>query len=218
MRTPAVCSVLGLCGSQGNAGTKEPLAEAKHAAEKLERSADIDSYRDAAGVLKQDLLTIRSDQLSTDQKAELERLELMYQRASVGLKEEKAAETLLEQASLGVKNAEKLTGGEQQQEIEKALDALSSIPGGSFAVQKARELKKELITLVTKEASDQGATPKSAVIPREQETARPKPRRPQGESAEQGSGGWRKPSLWESGASPPRTPNSTGDLRDQPLF
>ena len=218
MRSPAVCSAIGLCESQETASNKDVLASAKRAGEELERSTDLGSYRDAAWIFEQELSKLKDDQLSTDQKAEVEQLELMHQRAKAGIEKEETAQKLLKQAAIASKAAQALTGGEQQREIEKALAAVNAIPNWSFASQEASQLREVLEALQAKATPDPGPTPEAAATAKPEKATRPTPETPQSRTTRQESDGWRKPPLWESPTSPPRTRSSTGHLRDQPLF
>lgn len=204
-----LCSVLGTCASQQTTVTEKPLAAATRAGEELKTATSLDAYQDAAESLDQELSGLSDDQLPTQQKAELKRLEQLSQQAKTDLLEEQAADDLLRQAAIAIKAANGLKGAERQREIEKALDALNAIPDGSFASQDARELKDKVAVLEPKaspEQGRQGPLPNASVSPSEQRAARPL------------DGGWREPPLWESQGSQPMNPTPTVNELDQPLF
>ena len=223
LRNSVFCSVFGTCTPQQATVTEKPLAAANRAGEALKRATSLDAYQDAAESLEQELLGLSGDQLSAQQKPELKRLEQLSQQAKTVLLKETFAEDLLSQAAIAIKAANALTGTEQQQEIEKAVEALKAIPDGSFASQQVRELKDELAVLELKASPDQGfqgPLPKASVSSREQREAEPTPsvrQQPQAETAIQEPGGWRDPPLWESPPGQSLNPSRGSEL-DQPLF
>lgn len=223
LRNSVFCSVFGTCTPQQAIVTEKPLAAANRAGEALKRATSLDAYQDAAESLEQELLGLSGDQIPAQQKPELKRLEQLSQQAKTVLLEETYAEDLLSQAAIAIKAANALTGTEQQQEIEKAVEALKAIPDGSFASQQVRELKDELAVLELKASPDQGfqgPLPKASVSSREQREAEPTPsvrQQPQAETAIQEPGGWRDPPLWESPPGQSLNPSRGSEL-DQPLF
>jgi hypothetical protein len=190
IRTPLVCSALGLCQSTGpSTAVQQTLDAARRAVADLESATSLTSYRNAAAELERELERLLSETLTPEQRQQQEKLADISRRAQAAVLQEEADQEQLQRAAAALSAARQLKGAEQQVQLATAEQALQSISTGGFGAAEAIRLRAEVAAI----QAEQQPTPERSAAPSAPPGARP-PARQAPEAS------------------------SSGEWRDQPLF
>ena len=147
MRSPLLCSSLGLCSSNAaSTAAEQALDAARRAVADLERATSLVSYRNASAELERALqrLGFIQKSLTHEQQQQWEMLGSISRKAKAALLQEEADQEHLQQAEMALAAGRQRSGAEQQEQLQAAAEALESIAAGGFAAAEASRLQKEI--------------------------------------------------------------------------
>jgi len=207
IRSPLVCSALGLCpSSEPSTAVQQTLDAARRAVADLESATSLVSYRSAAADLERELQRLRSETLTPEQRRQLEELAGISRTAQAAVLQDEADQEQLQKAAAALAAARQLTGADQVVQLTTAEQALQAIGAGGFAAAEATQLRGEVATIQAEqqrlpdapvaEAQPQ-AQPAAPSIPLSAARSAPPTPRPVTRAAEASSGGgWRDQPLF----------------------
>jgi len=207
IRSPLVCSAVGLCpSSEPSTAVQQTLDAARRAVTDLESATSLVSYRSAAADLERELQRLRSETLTPEQRRQLEELAGISRTAQAAVLQDEADQEQLQKAAAALAAARQLTGAEQMVQLTTAEQALEAIGARGFAAAEATRLRGDLAAL---QAEQQRApiAPVAEAQPQPQPAAASNPR----------SGASSAPQAPRPGTRPPEASLDL-EWRDQPLF
>jgi len=148
IRNPLICSMLGICTNSGSStAVQHTFDAARRAVTDLENATSLESYRSAAKTLENELHRLPSENLTSEQRQQEQKLAAISRKANAAVLRDETDLEHLEQARLAVDAARSLQGNEQQVQLAAAEQALYSIYPGGFAALEATRLRGEIGTL-----------------------------------------------------------------------
>lgn len=203
IRTPLVCSALGLCQSTGpSTAVQQTLDAARRAVADLESATSLTSYRNAVAELERELQRLLSETLTPEQRQQQEELADINRKAQAAVLQDEEDQEQLQRAAAALSAARQLKGAEQQVQLATAEQALRSIGTGGFGAAEAIRLRAEVAAIQAEQQPTPVApvaeTPPPPPSPRSAApSAPPAPRQPVRQAPEASSGGeWRDQHLF----------------------